>query len=71
MAYVCKVHPFHSSFSAANSKAARLDRYCCLAKEEAEYKLSDLQLEGTAEWKEGKLSPNIWDTAKVHMAKKN
>lgn len=65
MAYICKVHPFHSSFLAANIMAAHLDLYCCLAKEEAEYNLSDLQPEGMAEWKEGKLSPNIWDTAKV------
>lgn len=60
MAYICKVHPFHSSFLAANSKAAHLDPYCCLAKGEAEH-----NLEGTAECYEGKLSHNIWDTTKV------
>lgn len=59
------MHPFPSRFLVANSKAARLDLYCCLGKEEAEYNLADLQLEGTAEWKGGKLRPNIWDTTKV------
>lgn len=65
MACICKVHPFRSSFLAANSEAAHLALFCCLAEEEAEYNLSDLQLEGTAEWKEGKLSHNMWDMAKV------
>lgn len=65
MTYICTVSPLHSSFLAANGKATHLALHCCLAKEKAVYNLSDMQPEGTEELREGKLSHNIWDLARV------
>lgn len=65
MTYICMVRPFHSSFLAANSKATRVALYYCLAKEKAVYNLSDTQVEGTEELREGEVSHNFWDLARV------
>lgn len=65
MTYMCTVCPFHGSFLAANSKATSLALYCCLEKEKAVHNLSDMQPEGMEELREGKLSHNIWDLARV------